>query len=96
MNLVSLIRVLDDDNGPEIKKYAVTENVCAGGVYLRTCQPLDLQAKVFIEIFLPVRDYKIAMKIKFSIIRISGRVIRRNGEGMAIEFDKEYSITPIV
>ncbi len=97
LHLMSIVNV--NSEKPESKmnsQYAVAENICAGGVYLRAIQPLGLNTKVKVEIFLPVQEYMISMYKNISLIKISGKVVRKDDAGMAIEFDKNYSISPLL
>ena len=92
LNLVSIVKVSEEKRELKSKyQYAIAENICAGGVYLRTFQPLGLNTKVMIELFLPVQEYLFPVQKNISLIKVSGTVIRSENAGMAVKFDKEYS-----
>jgi hypothetical protein len=69
-----------------------TTNVCAGGAYLQTDNPLPLESKVIMNVVLP---FKFQADGSRSSVKIGGSTIRVNDIGMAIAFDKAYSIWPI-
>ena len=71
----------------------LTENVCAGGAFLKTDTPLSVGTSVKMNLTLPFDNQK-ELGGKQSRIDISGSVIRTDDEGMAVCFDKNYSIKP--
>lgn len=88
---------ISDNSGSTTNcQYAVAENICAGGVYLRIFEPLKLHTKVKVEIFLPMQEYMLSMYKSISLIKLSGKVVRKDHCGMAVEFDKDYSISPLL
>lgn len=96
LKLVSIVSV--DGENPEIKmnhQYAIAENICAGGVYLKTCKPLELKTRVKIKVFLPVPKNTVPFYKNISLIKVAGEVVRNDVFGMAVKFDKKYSITPL-
>lgn len=99
MNLLAFVKV-DGGEKEGIKiRYMVTANICAGGVYLRTDAPLAFDTRVHIGFFIPtpnplnpeLSDDKI-----MSLVETTGCVIRCEDKGMAIQFDKDYTISPLL
>ena len=69
-----------------------TTNVCAGGAYLQTNNPLALKSKVMMNVILPFTSQPEGSR---SSVKIGGSVIRVDDIGMAIAFDKTYSMWPV-
>ncbi len=72
----------------------MTSNISAGGTFLRTPQPLPVGTRVNLEVVLPLREKR--SWLKNSLIIISGVVIRTEEAGMALRFDDEYQILPLL
>jgi len=74
----------------------VTDNICAGGAFLKTEKPLSVGTDVTINMLLSLKEFKtINHKApKVSRIDVTGSVIRRERHGMAVFFDKKYHISP--
>lgn len=71
----------------------MTSNICASGTFLRTQHPLGVGVRLTFEAILPLREKD--SKVKNSLIKTSGVVIRTEGAGMALRFDDEYQILPL-
>jgi hypothetical protein len=71
----------------------MTLNICAGGAYLITDNPLPKGTHVAMDLILKLNRLK-KLRGKPSRIDVSGSVIRTDQQGMAICFDKEYRISP--
>jgi len=69
-----------------------TTNICAGGAYLQTKKPLPLESKVIMNVILPFNSQPEGNR---SSVKVGGSVIRVDDIGMAIAFDKTYSMWPI-
>ncbi len=70
-----------------------TSNICAGGVYFKTDQTLAEGTEVKIDLIIPLDELR-DLKGKNTLIKVSGKVIRTDEEGMAIGFDEEYQTMP--
>ena len=71
----------------------LTTNICAGGAYFHTTQPLPEGTRVKIDLVLlsdKLRRFK--DKFKKACVNVTGRVLRSEAEGMAIYFDEDYEI----
>lgn len=70
-----------------------TDNICAGGTFLSTDEPLPVGTDVELDLILCLNELK---KLEGNTVRInvSGEVVRMEEGGMAISFAKSYSITP--
>ena len=72
----------------------LTTNVCSGGAYLHTAEPLPEGTHVRVELVLPLdRLKKLKKDHKRAYVRVTGRVLRSESKGMAIGFDGGYQIT---
>ncbi len=74
--------------------YLTTNNVCSGGAYFRTDSQLQLGTEVGIDMQLTINLGTKAQK-KLSCVQVSGRVIRIEETGMAIQFNRKYKILPV-
>ena len=73
----------------------ITSNICAGGAFFKTDESLAIGTNVKLAIILPLGKFK-NVKHKASYIDILGSVIRTDYKGMAICFDKQFRISPLV
>jgi len=72
----------------------LTSNICSGGAYFHTTQPLPEGTQVKIDLVLPLDKLrKLKKEHKKAYIKVTGRVLRSELEGMAICFDEDYQIT---
>lgn len=69
-----------------------TDNICEGGAYFRTASPLSPGTEVGLEIMTDHPSRPEGRKVR---VRMSGSVIRRDSEGMAVAFDRSYQISPV-
>jgi len=73
----------------------LTSNICSGGAFFHTAQPLREGTQVKIDLVLPLERLKqLKDDCKQAYIMVTGRVLRPESEGMAILFDKDYLIRP--
>lgn len=84
----------------ETRTDLVTSDICAGGAFFPTENPLPIGTRVNIHVVLPLNYLKNGqikhMVAKNSLVRVSGAIIRTEKKGMAIRFDEEYEILPLV
>lgn len=72
----------------------LTNDACAGGVFIQTEKTLPLGSEVKLDLVLPYIQLK-NFEGKGIRLNVSGAVIRVNEEGMAIRFNEDYSIWPL-
>jgi hypothetical protein len=82
----------DDEYGQEKKFSLVTNDVCAGGAFLKTEKPLPIGTEVKIDLVLPLESLR-RLEGKKARIEVSGAVIRIDENGMAISFNSNYRIS---
>jgi len=73
----------------------VTQNVCAGGAYFNTSDPLASKTRVSLYMTLEVPVQQNRSSNHLTKIEISGKVIRSEESGMAIQFNNGYNILPL-
>ena len=71
-----------------------TKDICAGGAFLSTLQPVPLGRQVKIDLVLHSKTIQSLTK-KRAHITVKGKVIRAESTGIAVCFDKSYKITRI-
>jgi len=73
----------------------LTKNVCSGGAYFHTTKPLPENTQVKIDLILPLDKLKtLKDERKHALIKVTGKVLRSEQEGMAVCFEKDYQIHP--
>jgi hypothetical protein len=70
----------------------MTNNICAGGAYLITDRPIPKGTDIKMDLILKL-DRLNEFEGQQTNIDISGFVIRTDQQGMAIRFNKKYSIS---
>jgi len=94
LGLFSRIQVQSGRRAPEIMELA-TQNVCAGGAYFNISDPLSLETRVslYMTLEIPVQQNRSSKHL--TRIEISGKVIRSEERGMAIQFNNGYKMRPL-
>lgn len=73
----------------------MTSDICAGGAFFHTDQSLPEGTKVRIDLLLPLEHLKkMVADYDHAHIQLTGTVLRKEPQGMAVCFNKEYSIRP--
>ena len=77
-----------------------TSDISSGGAFFHTSQPLEEGTDVHIDLILPIDGLlkhleKAHVDSGKTLIKISGKVLRSEPEGMAIGFNKGYKISPM-
>ena len=93
LELPAWISVNDENGQPQTFK-VVTRNICAGGAYLQTDQSLPVGTEVGVDLILP-HDHLQKMGARPARIDVSGAVVRAESQGIAVCFDKKYTIEPL-
>ena len=70
-----------------------TRNICAGGAYLETEEPLEVSTSVEINLVVHGPGGRHGSVGK-AFVKVTGNVIRSNTKGMAIKFGRKYKISP--
>ena len=86
------IKVVGQDQGGETLNL-MTKDICAGGAFFHTTDPLPKGTQVKIDLILDrgLRDGA----GRLANIKLGGAVLRSESAGMAICFDKSYKLIPI-
>ena len=70
-----------------------TENICSGGAFFKTLQPLVEGTRVRIEIALGKLENGIEAG-KWSLVKLRGEVLRIEPKGIAVAFERPFRILP--
>jgi len=92
LELPGQVSVISDDGDMVFE--VTTRDVCAGGAFLYTHQLLPVGTRVKIEMILTVEQLKKIAGTN-ALLKVSGQVIRTEGTGMAVSFDKDYHLGPL-
>ena len=88
------IEVIKQDHEKEMLDL-LTSNICSGGAFLHTTQPLPKGTEVKIDLILPLDKLKkLENGVQQAYIKVKGTVLRTESTGMAICFDEDYQIRP--
>ena len=85
--------IVDKENGEKKAIQLLTRDVCAGGAFFKTEKPLSVGTDLKICMIITFEKLQ-SLEGKRSRVDVSGSVIRKDQEGMAICFDKKYRISP--
>jgi hypothetical protein len=72
-----------------------TSDICAGGAFFRTTNPLPKGTRVKMELILPLDRLKELVGHKRVQVKVNGTVLRSGSTGMAICFSEDYQIMPL-
>jgi hypothetical protein len=74
----------------------LTTNICSGGAYFHTKQPLPEGIQAKIDLVLPLDKLKkLKDECKQTHIKVTGTVLRSESEGMAMSFDEDYQLVGV-
>ncbi|RZB31146.1 MAG: hypothetical protein SRB2_04671 [Desulfobacteraceae bacterium Eth-SRB2] len=93
LKLPALISMMHED-GNQRAVEVMTSNICSGGAFFKTDQPLSVGTHVKMDLVLPLYKFK-KYGGKKSRVDVSGSVIRTKDQGMAVCFDKNFKISPL-
>ena len=71
-----------------------TIDICAGGALFQTTESVQLGSEITVDLILPLDKFK-EIKTQKALIEVSGKVVRKVKNGMAVCFNDEYKISPI-
>jgi len=92
LELSALLSINDESGNPRAFE-VTTRNICSGGAFFKTDNPLPVGTDVKINLILPLEKFKTGQRNR-SRIEGSGSVIRTDQQGMAVCFNKRYKIEP--
>jgi len=74
-----------------------TSDICSGGAFFHTTEPLPEGTDVKIDLVLPLEEIKkLREDSSHAYIKITGTVLRSESSGMAVCFNKNYKIQPLI
>lgn len=74
----------------------LTRDISSDGVFLTTNNPLPIGTRVDMNFFLSLNKLNSNLKDKSVNISTSGKVIRADREGFAVQFDKMHKVSEFV
>jgi hypothetical protein len=92
LNLPALLSIIAESGNTRVFEFMIRD-ICAGGAFFKTDTPLSVGTDVKMDLIIPLAKLKSGKKNR-SRIDVSGSVIRTESQGMAVCFDKKYSISP--
>ena len=93
MEVPAIIRVTQPE---ESTLELVTTNVCSGGAFFHTPQPLPEGTDVQIDLVLNLEKLKTLKESNKQVyVELKGTVIRTESEGMSICFNQDYQFRPL-
>jgi hypothetical protein len=88
--------IVNKDGGAKAELDLTMKDVSSGGAFLFSAQPLAEGASVRMEFLISLGMLrKLAGEKKAAKIKVKGRVIRVDAEGIAVRFDNTYKITAL-
>ncbi len=72
----------------------VTKDICAGGAFFETNQPLPVGTMVKMDMVLDFDNWK-NLKCKCTLIQVNGFVLRTDEKGMAIQFSRRHRLSSV-
>ena len=91
LSIPATIQVVSDR---EMETLALTtSNICSGGAFFRTAQPLPVGTEIEIDLELPLGKFKTLKDTQKQVsINLTGKVLHAETSGMGVCFDKDYQI----
>jgi hypothetical protein len=90
LELPALLSMMDESGDTRAFEFMI-RNICAGGAFFKTDDPLSVGTEVKMDLILPLDKFKTGKNDR-SRIDVSGSVVRTETHGMAVRFYKKYSI----
>ena len=93
-NLVIPTRIELINSNRESEVFEInTHNISAGGAFFKTSHKIPEGTHINMNFVLPIERLTKILGVN-SFIKIKGKIIRVNVEGIAVSFDKKYEILP--
>jgi len=87
---------LDSDDGVgRVPEGLMTSNISAGGAYVMTTVPPRQGMEVRMEIILPFNNLKKVRVEKDACVMVTGKVVRAEATGIAVQFNDDCNIMPV-
>jgi hypothetical protein len=89
----ALLSMMDESRNQRAFEVMIGD-ICSGGAFFKISAPLPVGTRVKMNLILSQDKFNIGKRIE-THIDVSGSVIRTERQGIAVCFDKKYSITPL-
>ena len=92
LKLPAQASLVDSEGVEQISEFE-TCDICAGGAFLNTNEPLPVGSEIKLDLILAIDELR---KIKGNKVKIKvkGEVVRIEEGGMAVKFDEKFEIIP--
>ncbi len=94
LNLTASVTVVEETGLRETPHDFHTRDISTTGGYFQNENALPLSSLVEIDLVLPLDQLK-DLPGNRARVRLSGQVVRVQGNGMGVSFDEEYEIEPL-
>lgn len=88
------IGIVGSDQAGAAELDLTTRNICAGGAFFHTEEPLPEGTRLKIDFVLSIEKLK-EMLDSYCRIKVEGEVVRNEKGGIAVRFDEDYEIIPV-
>ncbi len=86
---------VDQDAGQKDILSLITKDISSAGAFIVTSRPLPEGVPVELEVVLPIKTLEAFIGEKGKVVvKVKGKVVRRDETGMAIAFGNSYEIKP--
>ena len=94
LHIETILNVQDEAIMDKVPILLLTRDISCTGVFLTTSNPLPIDTRVDLDLLLNQDELDSGSpKDRRINISTSGKVVRTNGQGMAVEFDKLYKVS---
>lgn len=88
-------RIEPGDGAGRVPGGLMTSNISAGGVYVTTTEPPRQGMEVRMEFILPFNNLKKVKVETDACVTVTGKVVRAEAAGMAVQFNDDCNIVPV-
>ena len=93
-NLVIPTRIVLTNSGQESEVFEInTCNISAGGAFFKTAHKIPIGTDLNMNFVLPIEKLARLLGVN-SFVKVKGKIIRIDMEGIAVSFNKKYEIIP--
>ncbi|MFC1891882.1 PilZ domain-containing protein [Thermodesulfobacteriota bacterium] len=78
----------------EVEVSLLTKDICAGGAYMETKEPLPAGTRVKVDFVISIEKLKEMLDSHCRVV-VEGEVVRTDENGIAVRFEDNYQIMPV-
>ena len=95
LHLETMLQVKSAESKDKSKRL-ISRDISSDGVFLETGDPLPVGTEVDLNFLLSLNKLNSHLKNKTVKISTSGRVIRADEQGFAVQFDKQHKVSEFI